>query len=147
MRERERGEYKAVALLQAPHFCQQWHLYLLNALLMSRHICCCKLLLRPILDDEEKVTNTGARVPWFRPGTFLMEERKREISGTSLSWVCYSGSLFSRLLLPLLPPFFLYLLSSFTYLHFTHVPLFPTPPFLLPSVRLMYPFSPCPTCL
>ena len=58
----ERGEYRAVALPQAPHFCQQWHLYLLNALLMPRHICCCKLLLRPILDDEEKGTELEARV-------------------------------------------------------------------------------------
>ena len=84
---RRRGEYRAVALLQAPHFCQHWHLYLLNALLMPHHICCCKLLLRPILDDEEKGTEMGARVLQV---LFLMEERKGKISGTSYSWVCYS---------------------------------------------------------
>lgn len=64
LREEERGEYRDVALLQAPHFCQQWHLYLLNALLMPRHICCCKLLLRPILNDEEKETEMRVEVPW-----------------------------------------------------------------------------------
>lgn len=87
-----RGEYRAVALLQAPHFCQQWHLYLLNALLMPRHVCCCKLLLRPILDDEEKGSAVAARAPWFRPGSFLMGKRKRKISGTSLSLVCSHSS-------------------------------------------------------
>ena len=65
VRGEERGEYRAVALLQAPHFCQQWHLYLLNALLMPRHVCCCKLLLRPILDDEEEGAEMGPGVLRF----------------------------------------------------------------------------------
>lgn len=81
--------------LQAPHFCQQWHLYLLNALLMPHHICCSKLLLGPVSDDEEKVKVMRAGVPWFCPESFLMEDRKRKISGTSLLRVCYSTHPFS----------------------------------------------------
>lgn len=69
-------ERRAVALLQAQHFCQQWHLYLLNALLMPRHVCCCKLLLRPILDDEVKGAGVVAGVPWLCPGSFLMRKKK-----------------------------------------------------------------------
>lgn len=63
VRERERGGYGDVGLLQAPHFCQQWHLYLGNALLMPHHICCCKLLLRPILNDEEKESEMAVEAP------------------------------------------------------------------------------------
>lgn len=71
-----RGEYCAVASLQAPHFCQRRHLYQLNALLMPRHICCYKLLLKPLLDDMKKGTEMGAKVSLFCPGSFLMEEKK-----------------------------------------------------------------------
>lgn len=101
-------ERRAVALLQAQHFCQQWHLYLLNALLMPRHTCCCKLLLRPILDDEVKGTGVVAGVPWFCPGSFLMGKRK--ISGSSSSLVCFCSSSS--------PSFFLlYLLISLLLFH------------------------------
>lgn len=60
----ERGEYGAVALLQATHFCQLLHFYQLNALLMSHLRCCWKLLLRHILDDEEKETKMQTTVSW-----------------------------------------------------------------------------------
>lgn len=63
-----------LSLLQAPQFCQQWHLYLLNALLMLRHICCCKLLLRPILGNGKKDWDVGQSAAgsfWFRQFLFL----------------------------------------------------------------------------
>lgn len=89
-----RGECRAVASLQAPHFCQQWHLYLLNALLMPRHVCCCKLLLRPTLDDEE-ARGAPPRNLSLSPWVLFNEgggRRRRQISGTSWS---LRGSAFS----------------------------------------------------
>lgn len=65
---------KFLSLLQAPHFCQQWHLYLLNALLMLRHICCRELLLRPILGNGKKDWDVGQSAAgsfWFRQFLFL----------------------------------------------------------------------------
>lgn len=113
-------EKRAVVSLQAQHFCQQWHLYLLNALLMPRHVCCCKLLLRPILEDEVKGTGVATRVLWFCPGSFLMG--KGRISGSSSSLVCPClSSCLSVFLLNLLLyhfiQFFYFLRSSMYFMH------------------------------
>lgn len=163
VREKERGEYGAVASLQAPHFCQQWHLYLLNALLMPRHVCCCKLLLRPILDVEEKRGRGGGRSaavsPWVffngEEGDFWHQFVLFTLDHSFLPLLPFLScflTFFSFIyhFIPSLPPLhppLLYLLSSFAYLYFTRVALFPTPPCLLPSLHHMYPSITCPTCL
>ena len=87
--EREReimnggGRHCAIALLQAPHLCQPWHLYQPNALLMPCHICCCKLLLRPILEDEEK-----AGRDWEGKGGGSSKQERH--CATGLPWVFFN---------------------------------------------------------
>lgn len=92
MRDRERRR-KLQPLLQAPHFCQRWHLYLLNPLLIPCHICCCKLLLRPTLDNEGKGTVMGARVSWVLFFFFIGAEKRGRGSGFVVGLLLKSPSL------------------------------------------------------
>jgi len=115
----EKENVALLPLLQAPQFCQQWHLYLLNALLIPCHICCCKLLLRPIIHDEEKGTEMGPE----SSGSLLMEEKESKISGTSLSLVSLDRC---------------FLLSLFMSSVFIHFPVLPLLFSLLPSFKYPY---------